>query len=81
VKQEKVLKEFNSLLSYLDDSHISKTCGEIALTVIKDGAYYGYITSASDRIIFQQLPINYCRSRYYVGDNPAVEFNMKFFDE
>ena len=29
----------------------------------------------------QQLPVAYCRTRYMVGDNPAVEFNMKFFDD
>nr|DAJ96701.1 MAG TPA: portal protein [Caudoviricetes sp.] len=27
------------------------------------------------------MPINYCRSRYSVGDMPAIEFNMRFFDE
>ena len=29
----------------------------------------------------QQLPIGYCRSRYKVGTMPAVEFNMKYFDD
>jgi hypothetical protein len=81
VKQEKVLKEFDNLLSYLDNSHLSKLSGEIALEAIKNGAYYGYIVPNNNRLTIQQLPINYCRSRYYVGDNPAVEFNMKFFDE
>ena len=38
VKNEKVDKEFIKLLSYLDNSYIAKTCGEIALGVIKNGA-------------------------------------------
>ena len=29
----------------------------------------------------QQLPIGYCRSRYKVGTMPAIEFNMKYFDD
>jgi hypothetical protein len=29
----------------------------------------------------QDLPINYCRSRYSVGGMPVVEFNMAFFDD
>ena len=29
----------------------------------------------------QQLPTKYCRSRYYRNSQPAVEFNMKYFDE
>lgn len=81
VKEEKVLKEYNQVLRYLDNSHIKKICGEIALEVIKRGAYYGYIVPSADGIILQQLPINYCRSRFSVGNTPAVEFNMKFFDE
>ena len=80
-KEEKVLKEFNSLLSYLDDSHIKMLCGQIASTVIREGAYYGYIVPCGDKLVLQQLPVNYCRSRFYKGNPPAVEFNMKFFDE
>ena len=81
IGEEKVMTEFNSLLTYLDNSHIKQMCGNIALEVIKQGAYYGYISDIGDKIVLQQLPINYCRSRYFKGDNPAVEFNMKFFDE
>jgi hypothetical protein len=55
-------------------------CGDIALSVIKDGAYYGYIVPNSDSLVIQQLPVGYCRSRYKVKDKHAIEFNMKFFD-
>lgn len=81
VKEEKVLKDFNNILQYLDNSYIQKVCGEIALSVIKNGAYYGYIVPCSTGLLLQELPIEYCRCRYKVaGDMPAVEFNMKFFD-
>ena len=56
-------------------------CGDIALNVIKYGCYYGYIVPNGSRLILQELPIAYCRSRYFIGDMPAVEFNMKFFDD
>ena len=55
-------------------------CGDIALEVIKNGCYYGYIVPSNDALILQQLPIGYCRSRYTVNNMPAIEFNMKFFD-
>jgi len=29
----------------------------------------------------QELPPQYCRSRFNVNRRPAVEFNMKFFDD
>ena len=81
VSHDKIDKEFIKLLNFLDNTYISKICGEIALGVIKNGAYYGYIVPTSTGIILQELPVGYCRSRYNVGNLPAVEFNMKFFDQ
>ena len=81
IKEEKVVKDFTKVLNYLDNSYIKKICGDIALTVIKYGAYYGYIVPSSDGLILQELPIKYCRVRYTIGGRPAVEFSMKFFDQ
>lgn len=80
VKEEKILKDFAKVLNYLDNSNIRKICGDIALSVIKDGAYYGYIVPSTEALVLQQLPIGFCRTRYTVRGLPAVEFNMKFFD-
>ena len=80
VKEEKILKDFSKILNYLDNSYLKKMCGDIALEVIKNGCYYGYIVDSPDGLVLQQLPIDFCRSRYYVGTNPAIEFNMRFFD-
>ena len=81
VDTEKINKEFRKALNYLDNSYIRKTCMDIALSVIKNGAYYGCIIPSTSGIIFQELPVNYCRSRYSVGHTPIIELNMKFFDE
>lgn len=81
VKEDKVVKDFAKVLNYLDNSYIKKICGEIALKVIKDGAYYAYITEGKDGLVLQDLPINYCRSRFSIGNQSAVEFNMRFFDD
>ena len=80
-KENKILKDFAKILNYLDNSYIKKLCNDIALEVIKFGAYYGYVIMQNNNFIIQQLPINYCRSRYSIGNSPAVEFNMKFFDD
>ena len=32
-------------------------------------------------MVVQELPPKYCRSRFSVNGKPAVEFNMKFFDD
>lgn len=79
--EEKVLKEYTKILSYLDKSYIKKLCGEIALKVVKYGCYYGYIVDGKDSLQIQELPPEYCRTRYSVGGLPAIEFNMAFFDD
>lgn len=81
VKDEKVLSGFYNVLTYLDNFEIKKFFGEVALKVIKYGCYYGYLVPQKDRMCIQELPPKYCRSRFSVGGRPAVEFNMKFFDD
>ena len=81
MKQEKMLKGFYGCLTTLDRFGVKKTLGEIALKVLLHGAYYGYKVRTADNIVLQELPADYCRSRFNYGNKPAVEFNMKFFDE
>ena len=81
VKSEEIVTNFNHILNYLDNSYIKKLCGDIALNVVRDGAYYGYIVENPTGIVLQDLPIGYCRSRFNINGLPAVEFNMRFFDE
>ena len=78
---EKVVAEFNKALTYLDNSNIKKVSGDITLNAIINGAYYGYFVETATQLILQELPIKYCRSRYTIAGRPAVEFNMKFFDD
>lgn len=80
IKEDKVLKDFSKMLNYLDNSYLKKLFGEIALEIIKNGCYYAYIVPSTNGLVLQQLPVDYCRSRFFVENNPAVEFNMKFFD-
>lgn len=86
-ESEKTKKEalvaFDKNLVYLDKTCVKKVCGDIALKVIINGCYYGYRVPDDNghRVLIQELPPDYCRNVYNVGDAPAVEFNMKFFDD
>lgn len=80
-QQKKQLGEFFKALDYFDNSFVAKTCSDIALQVIKNGAYYACIIPSSTGVIFQELPASYCRSRYKVGQTSIVELNLKFFDD
>ena len=49
--------------------------------VVKNGSYYGEAIRNGERVVLQELPGEYCRSRYVVNGKPLVEFNVKFFDD
>lgn len=79
---EKVLTNFNDALTLLDNFNVKAFLGKAALKVIRYGAYYGYIIEKDKtNSMIQELPANYCRSRYETNGRPVVEFNMKYFDE
>jgi hypothetical protein len=81
IKEEKIIQDFVKILNYLDNSYVKKVCGDIALSVIRNGAYYGYMVDSGNGLMLQELPASYCRTRYSIGNNPAIEFNMRFFDD
>ncbi len=74
---DKIITPFKNILDYLDAFEIKKILGDIALKVIKNGCYYGYRIDLSTKPVIQDLPINYCRTRFNVLGRPAVEFQMK----
>lgn len=51
VKSSKVIDDFHKILNFLDSSYIKKNCADIALSVIKNGAYYGYVIPTSNGVI------------------------------
>lgn len=82
MKSNKLIEGFHQALEYLDNFNVKKFFGEVALKVLRNGCYYGYLVPVMNRMSVQELPPKYCRSRFTLADGrPAVEFNMKFFDD
>ena len=79
--EDDALQNFYKILLFLDNSNLKKLFGKIALKVVRDGCFYGYIIPKEKRVNIQDLPIDYCRSRFEINNRPVVEFNMKYFDE
>ncbi len=73
-------KSFKTILDYSNKAHIQETGRQIAHTVVKDGAFYGYERVLNDDYILQQLPTSFCRTRFKIDGNFAVEFDFSFFD-
>ena len=81
IKPDKVSEGFFKALTYLDNFEVKRFFGEVALKVLRYGCYYGYLIPQASRMVVQELPAAYCRSRFSVNGRPAIEFNMKFFDD
>lgn len=81
VKDEKVIEGWYKSSRYLENSKLKRSFGEIALKVIREGCYYGYRMDQASATFLQELPSDYCRSRYELNGQPAVEFNLKYFDD
>lgn len=80
-KKDKIIEGWYKSCKFLENCNLKKNFGKIALKVVRDGCYYGYKIADSEKILLQDLPIGYCRSRYTHNDKPVVEFNVKYFDD
>ena len=78
--RKKQFTNFFKVLKFLDEFEVKRFCGKVALKVVRYGCFYGYLIAQGDKIVVQQLLPNYCRSRFQVNNRPAVEFDMRFFD-
>lgn len=65
----------------LDQCDLKRTFARIALKVVRNGCYYGYRIEQKGASYIQELPINYCRSRFKLNNDHIVEFNVKYFDD
>ena len=80
-QRDKIINSFFGLLKFLDEFELKKFFGDVALKVMKFGCYYGYLVPGNNSTVaVQELPPQYCRSRFSVNNRPVVEFNMSFFD-
>lgn len=81
IKDDKVIEGWYKSCDLLESSRLKRVFGDIALKVIKNGCYYGYKINQKGATHLQELPVGYCRSRYDHNGKPAVEFNIKYFDD
>lgn len=79
---KKILKKYNAVLEHFDNSAIQLMSRKWANQVCLEGVYYGYICDdIGDKLVIQDLPTQYCRSRFLHRGLPLIEFNAKYFDK
>lgn len=79
---KKSRKKYDQSLSFLSSLKIKDLCGQIAIKVLAEGAYYGVLRDyGADGIAVQSLPAKYCRSRFKNQQNiDIVEMDITYFD-
>lgn len=81
-EQKTIMKKYDDVLDHFEESSIQLMCRQWAQKVCSEGVYYGYICDdISDKLVVQDLPADYCRSRFRYRGIPLVEFNVKYFDK
>ena len=67
---------------FIESMNLEATMPKILLTMLRDGVYYGILkTPAPGKIVFQDLPPEFCRTRYVsVNNNPLLEISVAYFD-
>ncbi len=82
IKTKKIAEKYYDAADFCSAFQIERKCAIFAKDVFVRGAYYGLIHDDGENVVIQDLPFEYCRSRFKnAQDIDIVEFNMKFFDE
>lgn len=81
IKDKKITGAYDDASDFCTSFQIERKCALFAKDILVNGAYYGLIHDSGEYIAIQDLPFEYCRSRFKnQQDIDIVEFNMKFFD-
>lgn len=82
ISEKKCSDRYYKALDFADSLNFEQLCRHFALTVLRQGAYYGLLKETNGNFVVQDLPYDYCRTRLksYTGVN-IVEFNVEWFDK
>lgn len=81
IRERKTAISYYNASDFCTNFQIDRKCALFAKEVLVKGAYYGLIHDEGDAVVIQDLPFDYCRSRFKnAQDVDIVEFNMAFFD-
>lgn len=83
ITDKPVASAYYDATDFLTTFQVERKCTLFAKEILVKGAYYGLVQDeASGKVVIQDLPFDYCRSRFKNADDiDIVEFNVKFFDD
>ena len=75
-----IIKAFYNACSFVEALNVKVTLARITREWLKSGVYYGILQEQENKVVIQDLPIEYCRTRYKdFNDLPILEFNITYF--
>lgn len=75
-----ILKAFDSACNFIEKLDVPNTFNHITKEWIKTGVYNGILRTNGDLVIIQDLPMEYCRTRFKDFYNLNIlEFNLNYF--
>lgn len=81
ISEKSNAKVYYAAADFCSTFQIERKCTLFAKDIFVKGAYYGLIHDNGHNVVIQDLPFEYCRSRFKnLQDIDIVEFNVKFFD-
>ena len=81
VSENQVVKSFELACKFIDKLDVPNNFTRISVEWIKNGVYYGLLRQNGDNFTIQDLPINFCRSRFKDFNNfNILEFNLHYFE-
>ena len=80
ISEKAIAETYYNAADFCTTFQIERKCALFAKDVLIKGAYYGLIRDEGDKLIIQDLPFDYCRSRFKNSEDiDLVEFNMQYF--
>ena len=75
-----MIKAFYNACSFVEALDVKNTLSRITREWLKTGIYFGILQELGDKVVVQDLPITYCRTRFKDFNNLNVlEFNITYF--
>ena len=75
-----IIKAFYNACSFVEALDVKSTLARITREWLKTGIYYGVLQEYGNKVVIQDLPAEYCRTRLKDFNNLCIlEFNITYF--
>ena len=76
-----IIKAFDNACKFIDAMDIPDSFNHITKEWLKTGVYYGILRTHGEEVVIQDLPLEYCRTRFKDFHNINIlEFNILYFE-